>query len=162
MASLSQATTAPKTTELSRHNFGAPHTLPTLTFLNQRNPRQPNVIRQRILLQTLERIEQDGTRCHALAEANVRRWFAERQATSTPPSSSCEVRVLPGDWGQVVLDLTREYGKCFAALNMANAYGPGGGYAQGMVAQEENMFRRLQNSFGGFLYKLCVCIFCIC
>jgi hypothetical protein len=28
----------------------------------------------------------------------------------------------------------------YAALNMANAYSPGGGYTDGMVAQEENMY----------------------
>ena len=38
--------------------------------------------------------------------------------------------------------LTKEYGVTFAALNMANAFSPGGGYAAGLVAQEENMFHR--------------------
>ena len=42
----------------------------------------------------------------------------------------------------MTLELTRRYGTLFASLNMANAYGPGGGYTHGMVAQEENMFRR--------------------
>ena len=50
--------------------------------------------------------------------------------------------MLPGDWGDVTLALTKRYGKCFAVLNMANAYSFGGGYAHGQVAQEENMFRR--------------------
>ena len=36
--------------------------------------------------------------------------------------------------------LTRKYGVTFASLNMANAYCPGGGYTDGMVAQEENMY----------------------
>ena len=57
------------------------------------------------------------------------------------------MRVLPGDWGEVTLALTQEYGTTFAALNMANAYGPGGGYVEGMVAQEENMFRRTDCHF---------------
>ena len=38
-------------------------------------------------------------------------------------------------------------GTLFASLNMANAYGPGGGYTHGMVAQEENMFRRTDCHF---------------
>jgi hypothetical protein len=57
------------------------------------------------------------------------------------------VLVLPGDWGEVTLELTRRYGTLFASLNMANAYGPGGGYTHGMVAQEENMFRRTDCHF---------------
>jgi hypothetical protein len=55
--------------------------------------------------------------------------------------------VLPGDWGNVTHDLTKKYGVCFASLNMANAYGPGGGYTDGMIAQEENMFRRTDCHF---------------
>lgn len=38
--------------------------------------------------------------------------------------------------------VTKEHGKVFAVLNMANAYVAGGGYVEGMPAQEENMFRR--------------------
>jgi hypothetical protein len=38
--------------------------------------------------------------------------------------------------------MTKMYGQTFAALNMANAYGPGGGYADGCIAQEENIWRR--------------------
>jgi hypothetical protein len=36
---------------------------------------------------------------------------------------------------------------CFAVLNMANAYCPGGAYVEGAVAQEENMFRRTDCHF---------------
>mmetsp|Transcript_20709 Transcript_20709/g.60231 ORF Transcript_20709/g.60231 Transcript_20709/m.60231 type:complete len:235 (-) Transcript_20709:288-992(-) len=35
----------------------------------------------------------------------------------------------------------------FAVLNMANAHVPGGGYTEGCVAQEENMFRRTDCHF---------------
>ncbi|MCZ6830031.1 MAG: DUF2263 domain-containing protein [Gammaproteobacteria bacterium] len=38
--------------------------------------------------------------------------------------------------------MTRGHGATFAVLNMANAYVPGGGYVEGSMAQEENMFRR--------------------
>ena len=40
-----------------------------------------------------------------------------------------------------------QYGQCFAVLNMANAHIPGGGYLQGLIAQEENMFRRTDCHF---------------
>ena len=98
--------------------------------------------RQLILLETLKRFEEasaDGLRYHRLARENLARWAA---AVPPGPTSSCVVRVLPGDWGEVTHALTKQYGACFASLNMANAYGPGGGYTDGMVAQEENMFRR--------------------
>jgi hypothetical protein len=94
------------------------------------------------LLETLKRLEEasaDGLRYHRLARENLARWAA---AVPPGPTSTCVVRVLPGDWGEVTHALTKQYGKCFASLNMANAYGPGGGYTDGMVAQEENMFRR--------------------
>ena len=42
----------------------------------------------------------------------------------------------------MALALTREFGETFACLNMANAQCPGGGYVEGCIAQEENMFRR--------------------
>lgn len=75
-----------------------------------------------------------------VARANVERWRHEsghRKADAEP-----EIRVVAGDWGDVTLDLAREFGEVFAVLNMANAYYAGGGYVEGMVAQEENMFRR--------------------
>ena len=107
-----------------------------------------NGVRQQVLLQTLGRLEEASSdaRYHRLAQLNVARWANSAQPTP-PPSGSCTVRVLPGDWGEVTLALTKEYGTTFAALNMANAYGPGGGYIDGMVAQEENMFRRTDCHF---------------
>jgi hypothetical protein len=55
--------------------------------------------------------------------------------------------VLPGDWGEVTRSLTAKYGECFAVLNMANPYVPGGAYVEGAVAQEENIFRRTDCHF---------------
>ena len=114
-------------------------------------------VRQRVLLECLERLEEASpTACyHKLAQQNLRRWSqnaAHARAGLPPPpppslKGACAVRVLPGDWGQVTLEMTREYGVIFASLNMANAYSPGGGYTHGMVAQEENMFRRTDCHF---------------
>ena len=115
-------------------------------------------VRQRVLLECLERLEEASptARYHKLAQQNLRRWsqVAARARAGLPPTpaptlngASCTVRVLPGDWGQVTLDMTREYGVIFASLNMANAYSPGGDYTFGAVAQEENMFRRTDCHF---------------
>jgi hypothetical protein len=43
--------------------------------------------------------------------------------------------------------MTTTHGACFAVLNMANAYVPGGAYVEGAAAQEENMFRRTDCHF---------------
>ncbi len=43
--------------------------------------------------------------------------------------------------------LTQLHGRCFAVLNMANAFVPGGAYVEGAAAQEENMFRRTDCHF---------------
>lgn len=53
------------------------------------------------------------------------------------------VAVIEGDWGDVALAETIQFGGVvYTVLNMANAFGPGGGYLHGAGAQEENMFRR--------------------
>lgn len=120
--------------------------------------------RQRVLIETLEAFEKASASAHyhVLAQQNLERWAREagRSGGAAGATESrglaeaegrarteCTVLVRAGDWGEVTLDLTREYGVCFASLNMANAYGPGGGYAEGMVAQEENMFRRTDCHF---------------
>jgi len=96
--------------------------------------------RRRVLRETIGAFERARPRdhYHRCAVANLVRW----QLSSIPSSSGFQVKVLPGDWGDVTLDLTRTYGVCFAVLNMANAHVPGGAYVEGAVAQEENMFRR--------------------
>lgn len=80
---------------------------------------------------------------HRLAEANLARWSAavEKQ------SSALLIDVVEGDWGEVARVFTQTHGVCFAVLNMANAYSPGGAYAEGAIAQEENMFRRTDCHF---------------
>ena len=98
-------------------------------------------LRINVLRDTLARLSTPDKRreFNDLAAANLKTWASE--APQQPPAS-CVVEVLPGDWGDVTLTLTKRYGRTFAVLNMANAYLFGGGYAHGQVAQEENMFRR--------------------
>ena len=114
--------------------------------------------RQKVLLDTLTALEEASptAKYHTLAQLNLRRWHEQAVSSGVtptaagkllPPSSSCKVIVRAGDWGEVALLLTKELGKTFAVLNMANAVGPGGGYTHGMVAQEENMFRRTDCHF---------------
>lgn len=80
---------------------------------------------------------------HLLAAENLKRWRNE----AMPSSVEGKVQVFSGDWGEVTGALTKAHGICFAVLNMANAYIPGGGYVEGMIAQEENMFRRTDCHF---------------
>jgi hypothetical protein len=83
------------------------------------------------------------TRFHQLAGENLRRW---RTVADEKPDST-QILVIPGDWGEVTRQLTVRFGACFAALNMANAFFPGGAYGEGAPAQEENMFRRTDCHF---------------
>jgi hypothetical protein len=55
--------------------------------------------------------------------------------------------ILTGDWGEITQHLSKEAGKIYAVLNMANGSEPGGGYLEGWGAQEENMFRRTDCHF---------------
>lgn len=107
---------------------------------------RPVLVRRReILRETLAALDTETKRARyrELAAANLERWRAARSA----PEPRGEVRVIAGDWGEVTGALSREHGVCFAALNMANAFVPGGAYFEGTVAQEENMFRRTDCHF---------------
>jgi hypothetical protein len=101
--------------------------------------------RREVLRETLAAFEQADPpdRYHCLAEQNLERWRAQ----SALAGSQLRVEVFSGDWGEVTRSLTATYGVCFAVLNMANAYVPGGAYVEGAVAQEENMFRRTDCHF---------------
>lgn len=80
---------------------------------------------------------------HELAESNLYNWKAQSIAIEEGP----KVEVFPEDWGDVTKRLTSKYGSCFAVLNMASAYVPGGAYVEGAAAQEESMFRRTDCHF---------------
>ncbi len=101
--------------------------------------------RRKVLRETLEAFSstEPPEKYQTLADANLRRWCRERQQND----QIGQVRVIAGDWGEVAHALTKTYGVCFAVLNMANAYVPGGAYVEGAPAQEENMFRRTDCHF---------------
>ena len=101
--------------------------------------------RREVLRETLAAIGQSDPPdiYHRFAAENLDRWRASGRASE----SELDVQVIPGDWGEVTGALTERHGVCFAVLNMANAYVPGGAYVEGAVAQEENMFRRTDCHF---------------
>lgn len=106
---------------------------------------EAHATRQRVLRDTINAFESDLPIGHfqRCASTNLTRWGR----TAPPPTLRLAVQVLPGDWGEVALELTQLHGVCFAVLNMANAYVPGGAYVEGAGAQEENMFRRTDCHF---------------
>lgn len=101
--------------------------------------------RRVVLRETIEAFADAAraARYRSVARSNLARWQAARSAHC----SGLQTPVLAGDWGEVTLAMTRQHGACFAVLNMANAYVPGGAYVEGAVAQEENMFRRTDCHF---------------
>ncbi len=156
---------------LRKEDFGSRLPTPAQCYHGSQEGR-----RQEILVETLTKLEEASPTAHyhVLALRNLQRWAeeagkaarekektegqaarqeeaaAKRKAAAldaSGPAPRVEVHVLPGDWGEVTLEMTRRFGTLFASLNMANAYAPGGGYTHGMVAQEENMFRRTDCHF---------------
>ena len=104
-------------------------------------PQRSEMVRRRaVLRETLERFAtaDPSNEYDRLAHANLQRWFEAPDEAA----GYHRVQVVRGDWGDVTHCLTKLHGRCFAALNMANAYVPGGAYVEGGAAQEENMFRR--------------------
>jgi len=99
--------------------------------------------RREVLRETLRAFERSSSHYQELARSNLERWGRYARAASAQPYTV----VSPGDWGEVAAALTRQFGTCFAVLNMANPYYPGGAYGEGAIAQEENMFRRTDCHF---------------
>lgn len=107
---------------------------------------RPDLVQRRLILkETLNAFSKasPSNHYHLLADKNLRRWQKEAKSINMDK----KIQVIAGDWGEVTHMLTKKYGTCFAVLNMANAYIPGGGYIEGMMAQEENMFRRTDCHF---------------
>jgi len=125
--------------------------MPGRKILDESNPKlnryhHPDLVQRRLILkETLEAFlnVKPADYYHLLATVNLERWKNEAK----PKNVEEKVQVISGDWGEVTYMLTKKYGTCFAVLNMANAYIPGGGYIEGMMAQEENMFRRTDCHF---------------
>ena len=115
--------------EAARQGFGDP-----------RCAQRRRVLRETILAFEGARPRNYYQRC---AAENLARW----RSSSNPSAPGFQVKVLAGDWGEVTSELTTTHGVCFAVLNMANAYVPGGAYVEGATAQEENMFRRTDCHF---------------
>jgi len=106
----------------------------------------PDLVQRRLILkETLNAFSKTSlsNQYHLLADKNLRKWQKKEKSINV----NNKIQVFSGDWGEITLMLTKKYGTCFAVLNMANAYIPGGGYVEGMAAQEENMFRRTDCHF---------------
>ncbi|MEZ6063579.1 MAG: DUF2263 domain-containing protein [Planctomycetaceae bacterium] len=103
------------------------------------------VRRRAVLRETLHRFStaDPPDKYDLLAQTNLASW---RDSAERRPESN-RICIVGGDWGEVTLAMTRRHGYCFAALNMANAFVPGGAYVEGASAQEENMFRRTNCHF---------------
>jgi len=112
--------------------------------------REHRVQRNIILIDTITKLEEASStgHYHKCALRNLEAWKAKaRCSTAHNEKNEVVVHLLPGDWGDVTLTMTKRYGRIFACLNMANAHSPGGGYTHGYAAQEENMYRRTDCHF---------------
>lgn len=107
--------------------------------------------RQRALIMhsTIEYLNAHEIECGHLSLSNLLRWALMSSELKTDHAGSCRVLLVGDDMLETAGKLTKEYGQRFAVLNMANATHPGGGFATGAAAQEENMVRRtnLVNAF---------------
>jgi hypothetical protein len=118
--------------------------MPGRQLLDEDDCGDPDRVRRRqVLRETLDRFQNavPADKYHAIAKSNLDAWAKAARSCRQP------VQVLSGDWGEITLRLTQEHGACFAVLNMANAFVPGGAYVEGAVAQEENIFRRTNCHF---------------
>ena len=99
-----------------------------------------SAIRRKVLKDTLRAfiLAEKSKRYHRLAEENLQQ---SKKLYQNFSKATC-IFVHADDWGVVTQQLTQRFGQCFAVLNMANAFIPGGGYVEGAAAQEENMYRR--------------------
>ena len=98
-------------------------------------PYDSEMIRRRaVLTETIDRFENGKLVPHyqKLTQQNLANW----SAVSNTSQASQQVLVKEGDWGVVTHALTVEFGKCFAVLNMANPFIPGGDYIEGAPDQE--------------------------
>ncbi len=121
-------------------------TIPNELELSRASYGNADYVRRRsILRETLEAFSsaKPPNKYQMLGASNLNRW----QDEARQDKSVGQVRVFAGDWGEVTHALTKAHGVCFAVLNMANAYVPGGAYVEGAPAQEENMFRRTDCHF---------------
>lgn len=103
--------------------------------------------RREVLRETIDLIKDKYVHLYSQAHINLELWSKQSQENISGLNSKLNIGVYSGDWGRITQQLTKEYGNCFAVLNMANAYVPGGAYLEGLIAQEENMFRRTDCHF---------------
>jgi hypothetical protein len=106
-----------------------------------------------MLQQLQQQADQNMVRWQAesasVGKAQTAEWFNVKYADNDQLCKRLEykvgdtsVYVCEGDWGDVAQKFTQRFGKTFGVLNMANAFVAGGGVVDGMIAQEENMYRR--------------------
>lgn len=80
----------------------------------------------------------------SVAEENVAKWLRER--VKEPIRKRC-VEVVSGDWGEVLTDLTKQYGKTFVLTGRADLESPGGQFWTGAANAEANLMRRTNACF---------------